>query len=484
MKEKIKKIDYRMIIYFLLTLSISFCIIKQNNPELDSFYMAATGRHIINHQSIPTTNVFLLDDNLSLTVQQWLFCILCYEVYEHIGVLGAFLYSYGIFIIDICVLFHLLQKRNDKPNANLFAISSFSVLLAKFINFRPQTLDLLVLLILIDTLYEFRIHQNKKRLYLILPLLSLFTANIHASYWIFNFIFILPFIFIEHFPFNMKSYFKRNYPIFISMIIMFFIGFINPNGYKNLLYFRYLFVNEIKMIVGELQPSYHSYIFAFWIITVIFFLIYIKRIGIETIFNKQLRISLKNEIPFIYLCLGTIILSFMCIKNLWFLILTGPFLLSNIIPNKRKNDTFSKIYYMILASLTIIIIYLWTLIPTNYTDNSSFPLSAMNYIQENKIKTDIIYSEYDMGSYLEWLGYRAYIDTRAEMSFKKANNKKDLFQEYIDLRTGKLNISEFIDKYKFEYFICYPDTPLTSYLENNNYQLILETSYYKFYKTK
>ena len=139
---------------------------------------------------------------------------------------------------------------------------------------------------------------------------------------------------------------------------------------------------------------------------------------------------------------------------------------------------------MVLAAFTIIVFYLWSVIPTKYMDSSSFPLSAMNYIKENDIHADRIYSEYDMGSYLEWLGYQAYIDTRAEMSFKKANGRKDLFHEYIDLRTGDLNISEFIDKYGFDYFICYPDTPLTSYLENNNYPLILETSSYKFYKTK
>lgn len=484
MKEKIKEFDYKIIIYLFLTLSISFCIIKQNNPELDSFYMAATGRYIVDNQCIPQTNVFLLDKDLSLTVQQWLFCILCYEVYGHIGIIGSFIYSYGIFIVNLCLLFHLLQKRNNKPNENLFAIASFSVLLAKFINFRPQTLDLVVLLILIDTLYEFRLHQNKIRLYIVLPLLSLFTINVHASYWIFNFIFILPFIFIEHFPFDIKSYFKRNYPIFISMIFMVFISFLNPCGYKNMLYFKYLFVEEIKILVGELQPAYKSYMFAFWVITVISFIVYMKKKEIQTVFSGQPRLSLLNEAPFIYLCLGTIILSFLCIKNLWFLILTGPFLLSDIIQHKKKNDTFSKIYYMVLAAFTIIVFYLWSVIPTKYMDSSSFPLSAMNYIKENDIHADRIYSEYDMGSYLEWLGYQAYIDTRAEMSFKKANGRKDLFHEYIDLRTGDLNISEFIDKYGFDYFICYPNTPLTSYLENNNYPLILETSSYKFYKTK
>ena len=71
------------------------------------------------------------------------------------------------------------------------------------------------------------------------------------------------------------------------------------------------------------------------------------------------------------------------------------------------------------------------------------------------------------GGYLEWKGFKPYIDPRADVFIKATNNKFDLLDEAFSLNTNA-NIKRFIRKYNFDYYIVDPeqDKYLYNYLKD------------------
>ena len=84
-------------------------------------------------------------------------------------------------------------------------------------------------------------------------------------------------------------------------------------------------------------------------------------------------------------------------------------------------------------------------------------------LKDNKAESSTIYTGYDAGSYIEYQGFKCYIDPRAEVFLKSNNKKEDIFIEYYNLQTGEINIKNFVEKYKFDYIII------------DNYESILHT---------
>ena len=65
----------------------------------------------------------------------------------------------------------------------------------------------------------------------------------------------------------------------------------------------------------------------------------------------------------------------------------------------------------------------------------------------------MIYTGYNAGAYIEYQGFKCYIDPRAEIFLKSINKKEDILLEYYDFQMGKIKVKDFIDKYKFDYII-------------------------------
>ena len=64
-----------------------------------------------------------------------------------------------------------------------------------------------------------------------------------------------------------------------------------------------------------------------------------------------------------------------------------------------------------------------------------------------------MYNSYYTGPYLEYIGIKTYIDSRAELFLKKMNKKDDIFEENYKLRTGHIKIQELIKKYNFTHLL-------------------------------
>lgn len=130
---------------------------------------------------------------------------------------------------------------------------------------------------------------------------------------------------------------------------------------------------------------------------------------------------------------------------------------------------------------TIMIINVGIKYNINEHDTVTSPVRAIEYLDEDCV----IYNDFCNGAYLELNGYKTYIDARPELYMKSINGKADIYQEWVDLLNGKIDIPRFIDKYKFNTFIVENGTVLDCYLHyNNNYTEVLKDNGYTVYREK
>ena len=76
-------------------------------------------------------------------------------------------------------------------------------------------------------------------------------------------------------------------------------------------------------------------------------------------------------------------------------------------------------------------------------------------------------------------GIKYYIDSRSEVFLKENNGQKNIFGEYIDLITGKLNYKDFFARYDFTHIIL---TNKNAFIfdelsADKNFRVIYESEY-------
>ena len=103
-----------------------------------------------------------------------------------------------------------------------------------------------------------------------------------------------------------------------------------------------------------------------------------------------------------------------------------------------------------------------------YTQNlkSTLNENPIDLEETTNTKNLTIYTDFSNGSIYEYHGYKAYIDSRAEVFLKKLNKKSDVYQESLDIMAGKMDADSFIDKYKFDYMVVREDAYIYTFAKH------------------
>lgn len=444
----------------ILFLSIPFVIFFQKEFKFDNdfWFLINTGKYIIN-KGIPHIEPFTIHSNLSFVAQQWLTDIIFYFIYNKFNIHGMYIFI----IISNIIIVYLLYKISILINEKKRKLSILTTLIIVFRYMtlfsvtRPQVFDIILLLLELYLL-ELYIKRNNKKYLLGLPIISLLMINLHASVWPMIFVFLLPYYMGKiNLNFTTKESYKLK-PLIIVTIVMLLFGFINPYGLESMTYlFKSYGIEQIDKIVNEMAPL--------TIKNGIIIYIYILFIIITYVINRNNKVNLR----YLLLILGTTLLSLQHLKGELFFLIS-----STIVINYNLKDIFFEeikecnvnINKYIKISL---IILLCTIILISFKNKKYIKEEAnelyeiVKILKDNKAESSTIYTGYDAGSYIEYQGFKCYIDPRAEVFLKSNNKKEDIFIEYYNLQTGEINIKNFVEKYKFDYIII------------DNYESILHT---------
>ena len=84
------------------------------------------------------------------------------------------------------------------------------------------------------------------------------------------------------------------------------------------------------------------------------------------------------------------------------------------------------------------------------------------------------------GGYGMFLGVKSYLDCRAEYFIKYNNKKYDILKEYSLLQSGKIDINEFLNKYKFTHLLLNGGDIMFKLSEIEGYKLIYIDKEYEY----
>lgn len=452
-----------------------FGIALKFTPNNDFWFLINTGKYILNN-GFPHIEPFTIHEGLSLVVQQWLTDVIFYLIYNKFGIYGM----YTFILIAKLIITYLIYKTcllisDNKIKLSILITLIINMLLSIyfFIDTRPYIFDIIIFLTEFYILESYIKSSNNKYL-IILPVLSLLLINLHCSMWFMLYIFLLPY-YIEYII--RKDY--KIKPIIITTIIMIIVGFINPYGIYAITYIFNSYGNTyINNQVAEMLP------FTINEST----LVYIYLLFILITYRKKEKINIRYFLLFLgtaYLCLKHMrALIFLIIISLLPLCdnLKRLFPKETITYKKNKKDTTT---YIILL-LILIITFIFNIRVEKEDQIALYRIS--NYLDEKANKNIKLYTEYATGSYLEYRGYKCYIDPRAEVFLKKNNKKEDIFIEFFYLQNlygDQKIIREFLQKYDFDYLLVESSDVLYYFLEDNeDYTLVYTDSYVKKYNIK
>ncbi len=437
----------------------------------DIWYVMKYGE-IILQKGFIHIDVLSIHSGLHIVIQQGFSNIIFYLIYKCLGDFGLFLLCelfvalYLFIIYKICIL---LSNKKEFVSIVLACITCI-LLEYNFISPRPQLFTYFHILLIIYIMEIFYKNNKTKFIYL-LPLISLVQINLHAALWIILFIFMLPYIAQLIIQKN-KNVFK----LFLMMILMFLVGFINPYTYENVFFPFMTYSSEINKYILELFPvNIVSTEYCIRFISVFFYILLALELLIYIYYKKG-----KLELRHLLLFGGTTILALTNIRNIAFFIIVTIPILSNYLKGLdiKVDDKYidTKKYWIILIIVTLVV----GLSNTNRLE--SRVKKGGDFLKENYNQDLILYTNLDYGSYLEYLGFHSFMDTRAEVFMKKANKKADYFVEAMEVEDYCINYKSFIEKYHFTHMVINKDSCFYYYLIQDNTKVVFEEDKYVIFE--
>ena len=457
-------------IILLLIPLVCYCLtkFKLNN---DFWFLINTGKEILRNGFI-NIEPFTIHSDLAFVPQQWLTDVVFYLIYDKFDVYGMFIFLGVINIIIIFLLYKLFLLVSDKKyKLAIFSTIFIDILLVKgFLHTRPQIFDIVFLLLEIYLL-ELYIRKNNKKYLYCLPIISIMMINFHASIWPMLFVILVPY-YLGRINFKITTIEKYSLrPLIIIMILMLLGGLINPYGLEMMLYlFKSFGLKEINNLVREMRPTNISSGMLTYVLLFVTFLSYY--------FTKKN--NKKINIRYVLLFLGTGYLALSHTRGLLFLLVVIMLpILDNCKDNfKSKNISLkiNKKMYIVYSLLFIVIGAFCAFNVKFETEKDNKLYGVSNYLDNVSDKNIKLYTNYDDGGYMEYRGYKCYIDPRAEVFYKANNKKEDIMKEYFNLFVT-VNPKTFLDKYDFDYLLVDKYDKLYYYLESLNYTIVYEANY-------
>ncbi|MEQ8170707.1 MAG: hypothetical protein ABRQ38_17605 [Candidatus Eremiobacterota bacterium] len=440
---------YEHIVLIILLASLTF-VTLYHIPAADTWLNLATGKYIIDEGTVPQKDVFSYTANgRPWNSTQWFILALFYLIYLPFKMKGLYLLRTVILLITFSIIFFICQVRNSNPllSAIILIICCFLAQPYYYFDMRAYLITYLFINLYIFFL-ERRKMQHKSFPIWLLPLINCVWVNSHSAFFVgFGIIFAY---FIDEFFFSSDK--KSSLFLIGTGILTILSSFINPYGYKILLYpfnLSHGYGFWQKFLVEWNKPDLlgeHFSFLIFWIISAIIIIITIKNGNIRDIIIwvafSYLAFKAVRHITLFYLVIVPVF-----VKHLDIVI--GKRINFSILESFLRNNRRLMTIILILCTL----IYLRTFITIWTVDFSMekemFPFYGVQFFKNNKLPGRL-YNPYEWGGYIMWTMYPGklvFCDGRADVVYTEEICRESYFS-----MTGQ-DLSVF-DKYNINLVLC------------------------------
>ena len=487
---KLIRQNWIFILIWLLSGFFLFCGILKVYFDDDIYHMLSAGKAIAQY-GILREDIFFLDEGHKITIQQWLYDLVVYHIYDHFGKIGILIFTLIMTVLFIFFAVKILKFYGVDIRLGLTSVILICILSFDVFSIRP---GLLTMVLLLTQMYLCEKHKKTgKLIYLLfIPFLTLLEINFHSALWIAHYVFLLPYI--VSIPTKIRKHIKlEDNHISIKKLALPIAGmtaslFINPYLLDGIL----ILINqkEIKSLgIKELvSPALYSK----------FGIVLILALMITALLYGKTKIHSSNAFMF----LGTSILMLLNLRNIQQFSIGLVAILCDLLCfidfDKVRNTIHRsrKLIKILCTVLTISIIITYAINKplTSYfkdepSDNDSTPVLAVEYLNEHATKTSRIFTDFNGGAYISWNGYKIYFCSRTEAYCKNVNGGYDLIDEYKSIYYNyetdpTETYTNFLQKYNFDYLVVSTGNRMYTYLvTNDQYETVVYGNGYAVFKT-
>lgn len=455
-----------------------------NQIENDTFFTVAIGRSIMEN-GFSNLDVLTWHENLAFP-HSGIFDLIIYGVYN---ITKDFTSIYIYTILMTCILLGLLFFVSYKMSKNIIA-SVIYTLCAWFLGnptfcaraFQFSFIFFVLEFYFIDRLLE----KNEKKYSIILILLGIFIANIHSSVYPIYFVMFLPHI-VEIIlgKLNIKipkiDIEKRRGErlLFVTFVIGLFTGLCSFAGFAPYTDMLKVMMGMSNEFIGEIAPTTfeNNKIFFAIILVVILFIV-----------NGKQKIKLSD---LLYI-LGFGVLTLLVYRGFFFFVFLSGISITKVISsffveNEIKINKYLKILAFAVSGVLFILVMSadsLRVMEDELIPKRDYPVELSEYILENvDLENMRIYNHFNYGSYLEYKGIKAFIDSRSGMFCEEFNPGCTILEDWYAVDNGDKDYSEIFEKYDITHVVSKKfDTLANKLEEDENYDLIYSDKYWVLYE--
>jgi hypothetical protein len=420
------------------------------------------------------------------------FDVIIATIYNKFDFAGIYAYTIIMSIsIGIAYFISVYHKTKNVKISIVFTLGVEYFARAVFVA-RAQEISFLIFILeflFIQKLLE----TNKKRYAVLLIILPILLANFHSSVYPVYFVFYLPYFaeFVLHKILTAFGKKTRKIKIekeeniktlFIVFVISLFTGLCTTTGlapYTDM--FKVMF-GVSKQFIGELTSST-------WENNKVFYKIFIVAILLIVAGKHEVKIT---DIFYILGFSAMTIVTYRCFYFFLFISSTSiakiyiDFLKANDIKLENKYIKFEL--YFVLAMLYILVLTgnVFRIQKQDYVENDDYPIEACKYIIENIDTENMrIYNHFNFGSYLEFSGIKAFIDSRSGMFCEEFNPGCTILKDWCAVHNDEKTCKEILEKYDINYVIAQKTENITKELDlDKDWAIIYEDEYWNLYEKK
>lgn len=457
--------------------ALSFALVGSISNDI--WFLLNSGRYLLAH-GLPGREPFTIHQDLAFQMQQWLTCAVFWLLYEKAGFIGLMVLVNLVHALQTWVLYRIciLVSGGKRILSSLILwVYLILVWITGFERPRPWIFSFFLLTVQL-WVQENYAQSGRKRWLLWLPLLSVLQINFHTAMWPMMLAFMAPYLL----DFKDRRYEKL--PLILSAVWMAAAALVNPYGIDGLLYTFRSYGPELTFI-SEMNPVKITNLIGMVYFSVLFLT------GLLFYATKGRRIRISHFL----LVLGTGYMAASAVRHAGLFLLVLPLVFAGRMGDKKllsfiEDPLWKKKMVVNTAVFCIVLIcaakvtLAWVWNP--YMNTTDHLAGVTEYMTENVDREGtVLYTDYNTGGYLEYLGYRCYIDPRAEVFLEKINKKEDIISEFVKIAEGKADYKDFVEKYQFTHLLVESDAPLRFSLKHDGeYREVYEDEEYCLYEKR
>ena len=461
----------KIILLAMPFMSVGVCM------DNDFWFTINHGRYILNY-GFTDIEPFTVHEGLAFSFEKWLTCITFYKIYDWLGAWGMYAFMLIIFAVIIWLFYRgCMLFSGGNENASIIVTCVCMCFFGwSYIRTRPQIFSYIFMLAEVICLEKYARSGNVRKLFP-LPLLSFLYMQFHSTMLPIFFIFMMPYLcdFGWFSALGIKGCRTRKLPILVFMVLSMITTLANPYGVRSFVYLiNSLNDGGLLSTINEVKRSGWGDIFGCSGPVLVIQVIYVIT-----------RLSRREKFPlryFFMLC-GTFAMALYAVRNNAFFVLMGGLICAWELRFFSLRYGFMALLKKLAAVVTVVVAII--ICPGPYDImRSTYAWKVIDDFVAIHPDTDVrMYTDFNCGSYAEWIGFRCYADPRAEVFLKSVNGKEDILAEIWDSMHSVIGVTELQTKYAFDYWLVEMDYTLDRQLGSRQmFELICENDGYRVYK--